>query len=277
MLISVDRIQLAVRDRTEAATTFAAVLDAREVRQDHLDLFNAERTVIQAGASEFELLTPSGPGAVAEHLERWGEGIFAAGFSTPDLTAMAAHLTDCGLEVREDGDQIFIAPAQTRGMRTVISPHVDLDPVGLVSYLYEVTNIVDDHQEAADFYADTFGLDSSRFCPIASEQYGYTGTLTLFDPPARLDRIELTQTNDPEKAMGRFYSKRGQGVYMCFMETADTSEIGPRLQARGTPWTPGRDSMFIHPKSLHGMLMGISRTTYAWSWSGHPELVEASP
>ena len=77
--------------------------------------------------------------------------------------------------------------------------------------------------------------------------------------------------------MGRFYRKRGQSIYMCYMEAADTSEIGRRLQARGTPWTPGRDSMFIHPKSLHGMLMGISRTTYAWSWSGHPELVEAVP
>ena len=183
MLTGVDRVQLAVRDPAAAVQAFSAIFDAREVRQDRLRLFNAARTVVQAGSSEFELLSPVGPGAIADHIERWGEGIFAAGFSTPDLTAMAAHLTDCGLEVREDGDQLFLEPSQTRGMRTVLSPHVEREPVGLVSHLYEVTNIVDDHREAADFYADTLGLDSSRFCPIRSEQYGYAGTLTLFNPP----------------------------------------------------------------------------------------------
>jgi hypothetical protein len=33
--------------------------------------------------------------------------------------------------------------------------------------------------------------------------------------------------------------------------------------------------MFIHPTALHGVLMGISRTNWAWTWSGHPELAGA--
>jgi hypothetical protein len=153
--------------------------------------------------------------------------------------------------------------------------------VGVVSFLYEVTNIVAHHKEAAAFYADLFGLDQSRFCPIRSSEYGYDGTLTLFDPPTRLDRIELTQTDDSAYTMGRFYRKHGESIYMCYMEAPDAGEIARRIEGAGRKWVGRRESgslngLFIPPASLHGMLMGISRTSYAWTWSGHPELVETS-
>jgi hypothetical protein len=34
--------------------------------------------------------------------------------------------------------------------------------------------------------------------------------------------------------------------------------------------------LFIHPAALGGMMSGISRTTVARTWSGHPERVEAA-
>ena len=205
-------MQLAVRDCMVAADAFAEVVGAEKVREDELRVFNAKRTVVQAGESEFELLEPAGDGAVASHLERWGEGIFAAGFSTDNPGALARRMDDRALRFREEGGQIFIEPDQTRGMRTVISRWSEREPVGLISSLYEVTNIVEDHEGAASFYADAFGLDASRFCPIKSEQWGYTGTLTLFDPPSRLDRIELTQITEPSLAMGRFFARRGPSI-----------------------------------------------------------------
>ena len=72
MLQRVDRMQLAVRDRAIAADTLAEVLGAERVQEDDLRLFNATRTVVQAGESEFELLEPAADGPVASHLERWG-------------------------------------------------------------------------------------------------------------------------------------------------------------------------------------------------------------
>ena len=279
MLQRVDRMQLAVRDRAIAADSFAEVLGAEMVQEDDLRLFNATRTVVQAGESEFELLEPAADGPVASHLERWGEGIFAVGFSTDDPGALARRMDDRGLHFKEEGGQIFIEPDQTRGMRTVISRASEREPVGLISSLYEVTNIVEDHEEAASFYADTFDLDASRFCPIKSEQWGYSGTLTLFDPPSRLDRIELTQTTEPSLAMGRFFARRGPSIYMCYAETGNTGAIRERLEARGSRYTAGRENgggnLFIHPTALHGVLMGISRANLAWTWSGRPELARA--
>ena len=279
MLKRVDRMQLAVRDRAMAADTFREVLGAEKAREDELRIFNAKRAVVQAGESEFELLEPAGDGAVASHLERWGEGIFAAGFSTDDPGALARRMDDRGLPFGEEGGQIFIEPDQTRGMRTVITRSSEREPVGLISSLYEVTNIVEDHEEAASFYADAFGLDASRFSPIKSEQWGYTGTLTLFNPPARLDRIELTQITEPSLAMGRFFARRGPSIYMCYAETDNTGAIRERLEARGSRYTAGRENgggnLFVHPTALHGMLMGISRANLAWTWSGRPELARA--
>ena len=279
MLQRVDRMQLAVRDRAIAADTFAEVLGAEKVQEDELRVYNAKRTVVQAGESEFELLEPAGDGPVASHLDRWEEGIFAAGFSTDDPGPLARRMADRGLHFSEESGQIFIEPDQTRGMRTVISRTSERQPVGLISSLYEVTNIVEDHEEAARFYAEAFGLDSSRFCPIQSEQWGYNGTLTLFDPPSRLDRIELTQITEPSLAMGRFFARRGPSIYMCYSETGNTGEIRERLEARGSRYTAGRENgggnLFVHPTALHGMLMGISRANLAWTWSGRPELARA--
>ena len=280
MLTRVDRMQIAVRDRAAAAETFRDVLGAEKVRDVESDLLQARRSVVQAGISEFELLEPKGEGPVRAHLERWGEGLFAAGFATADLSALCQRLSDRGVAWRDEGGQVSIEAESAPGMRVVLSQEAERAPVGLVRWLYEVTNIVDDHQAAAQFYADAFGLDPARFSPIESKNYGYTGQLLLFDPPARLDRIELSQITDPERAMGRFAARRGQCIYMCYVETDDVPAIIDRLDRRGARYARRRDEhnpegLFVHPSSLHGVLLGVSRTNLAWMWSGRPELARA--
>ncbi|MBI2913816.1 MAG: VOC family protein, partial [Chloroflexi bacterium] len=272
MLQRVDRVQLAVRDCAAAADTFAGILGAERVREDSVRLLGARRLVVQAGESGFELLEPSGDGPVAQHLERWGEGIFAAGFATVDMAALKQRLTAKGVRWDEETGQLFVGPEQTPGLRMVISPQAARQPLGLIKWLYEVTNIVDDHRQAASFYADTLGLDSAKFVPIRSGRYGYDGALLMFDPPTRLDRIELAQITEPSLAMGRFAARRGQSIYMCFVETDDVRAIVRRLEERGARFAaapdPEEGSLFIHPSALHGVLMGVSRTNMAWTWSG---------
>lgn len=279
MLEHVDRVQLAVTDRAAAADTFVAVFDGKVVRDDEVRVLAARRRVVHAGTSEFELLEPAGDGPVQQYLSEWGEGLFAAGFSTNDVAAVASRLSSKGVAFTDEGGQLFIAPDQTPGLRMVISQDVARPMIGLVRYLYEATNLIDDHVAAADFYADRFGLDASRFVPINSKQYGYTGQLTMFSPPERLDRIELSQITDPTRPMGRFMTRRGgQTLYMCYIEAEEIAPIVRNLDARGMkyagrdPQSPNPEGIFLHPSTLHGMLMGCSRTNLAWVWSGRPEL-----
>ena len=281
MLTRVDRVQIAVRDRAAAEETFRDLLGAEKVREDSSDLLQAKRSVMQAGISEFELLEPVGGGPVRAHLERWSEGLLSAGFATSDLSALCERLSARSVLWREESRQVHIEASQTPGMRIVLSEEAERSPVGLIRWLYEVTNIVDDHQAAAAFYTGTFELDPSRFSPIASKDYGYAGQLLLFDPPARLDRIELSQITDPSLAMGRFATKRGQSIYMCYVETDHVAEIMERLDRRGARYARRRDEhnpegLFIHPSSLHGVLLGVSRSNLAWLWSGRPELARSA-
>ena len=114
MLTRVDRVQIAVRDRAATENTFRDVLGAEKVREDTSALFHARRSVVQAGISEFALLEPSGDGPVQAHLERWGEGIFAAGFATNDLSALCDRLTSRGIAWRDEGGQAFVRPDHAR-------------------------------------------------------------------------------------------------------------------------------------------------------------------
>ncbi len=107
----------------------------------------------------------------------------------------------------------------------------------------------------------------------------FTGQLTLFNPPQQLDRIELSQITEPSRAMGRFHARRGQSIYMGFVETDDVAAVQSALEARGARYAgrtddPNPEGLFIHPSALHGMLLGVSRTNLAWTWSGRPELAK---
>ena len=281
MLERVDRIQLAVADAAEAARAFQELLGAEPAREEDSDYLNARRSILTLGASEIELCVPRGAGHVRAHLDRWGPGLLTAGFSVASVPALRAHLIAEGVEFTREGEQTYLEPSETAGMRVVVSPAGPGRRLGLVSHLYEVTNtLVSPWAAAAERYARIFKLDPSRFAPIRSERFGYVGTLTLFDPPGRLDRIEISQVTDPQTAMGRWAAKRGDSLYMCYAETPDVGAIVRRLNRKHARFTPRggdpeteRDGLWIHPSALSGLLLGISRTTVAWEWSGRPELV----
>jgi hypothetical protein len=64
------------------------------------------------------------------------------------------------------------------------------------------------------------------------------------------------------------------------VEADDLIPIRARLLEHApTQWTGPRDtltvdSLFIHPPVLGGVMIGVSRTTVAWMWSGHPDRVQ---
>lgn len=279
MLEHVDRMQIAVRDRAAAAETFAHILGAETVGDDEVTHLNAKRRTVHAGKSEFELLEPAGDGPVAAYISEWNEGLFGAGFSTKDVDAIATRLSSKGVQHVEENGQLFIAADQTPGLRMVISKEADRPITGHIRFLYEATNLINDHVSAGKFYADAFGLDESRYSPINSHDYGYKGQLTMFNPPERLDRIELSQITDPHMPMGRFMTRRGgETLYMCYIECESVDPLIKQLDEKGLRYSKAGasahnpDNMYIHPTALHGVLMGCSRTNAAWTWSGHPEL-----
>lgn len=284
MFERLDRIQIAAPDGDTASSAFVNILDAKVLRDDRSDFLGAGRRTLAVGRSAVEILVPDGPGPVTEFVDECGGGLFGVGFSSRNFIGLKKHLDSIGVEFQSEGDQVFLSQEATggHGMPVVVTPSIDeeLGKAGLIQWIYEATNIVDDHKAASAEFAQTFGLDAAQFHRIASDQFGYEGTLTLFHRQDRLDRIEMVTTTDSAKTMGRFAARRGESLYMFFMESDRIPELRERLDefASGA-WSdspaqkPG-NSLFIHPKALAGVLAGVSRTTVGWLWSGHPERVD---
>ncbi|NJN52707.1 MAG: hypothetical protein HC809_14075, partial [Gammaproteobacteria bacterium] len=64
----------------------------------------------------------------------------------------------------------------------------------------------------------------------------------------------------------------------CYAQTQRLPEIRERLKALAPgDWTGSDDNddgLFIHPKATGGLMIGVSRTSFAWSWSGSPDRVQ---
>ncbi len=287
MLTRVDRVQLAVPDAAAAAAKWADVLHAEPAGEDAISCLSARRMSYRIGAGWVEFLEPDGTGVVAEALAaRGGAHLFAGGAACNDMDGLLAHLKEVGAQPTSEGGQIFLDPANTGSgtPRSVISVDETLDPVGDLDWFYEVTLLVPDEEKASDNYANLFCLDPEHFVSIASETYGYRGVLTLFHPDL-LGRFEVITPYDLTKTMGRFFSRFGEAFYMGYAESSRSLEIEARVKERGLghtvtpedkPDARPAETLFLHPATLGGMMLGISRPTMGWQWSGRPERVEAA-
>ena len=279
MFKDIDRIQLATDDPARVANSWHSLLDATLVRNDKIAPLDAARTVLQVGSSEIELLAPLGSsGPIAEHLERGQGGPFAGGIAVENLDDFRTLLKTKKIAATDLGGQLLIEPEATEiaGLRLVISELQQREPVGLINNLYEFTHLTDDGRRDAEKIADLFDLDSDSFVPINSERFGYEGILTLFDP-TRLHRIETIHPHDRQKTMGRYFERCGPTLYMCYAEANDLRPIRERVEKIAPKdWTGPReeehpDVIFLHPKALGGVMLGLSRLTHAWTWSGYPD------
>lgn len=283
MLTRLDRIQVASLDRREAIAAWGGLLGAELVSEDSVKSLVAERSVLRVGSSEVEILEPSGLGPLADHVSRFRAGLFAVGFATSDLDGLRSQLDARGIHHLADGQQLFLRHdwLDVPGLHVVISRDEEREARGLLSHLYEVTHLCHDYAASAARLAEVFRLDAAHFVPIRSEAYGYEGTLTLFHPN-RLDRVESVTPFDRSKTMGRFFAKRGPCLYMAYGETDDPAAIRERLRQHAPKhWTgpagsAAPDNLFIHPKALGNVMLGVSRTSFAWTWSGRPERVKTN-
>jgi len=279
VLDRVDRILVAARDADGVAERWCALVDAVVDRRVDEPALGSRKVVLRVGDAELEIHEPIAAGPVAEHVER-GAGPLAAGLATTDLSALLAHLDDEGIRSVPLAENRYFLDAEALdipGLRVVVSAVAESQPTGLLENLYECTHLTDDAERSAERIARVFGLDASVFVPIESENYGYRGSLTLFDD-ARLHRIETINPHDRGKTMGRYFERFGPSLYMCYGEAASIAPLRERLKALAPgDWTGSeqdQNGLFVHPKATGSTMLGVSRTTWAWSWSGHPERIE---
>lgn len=280
MLKKINRLQLVAEK--SAPQPWISLLGAEIAGEDRIACLGAKRTSLRLGQGYVELLQPDGDGPVADAVAARGTHLFASGASTEDFDGLMAHLKSQGITPAFENGCAYLDGDQTGGfgMRLVISREENLPSVGDIDFLYEASLLVDDADAAVAHTTKLFALNAGNFIPISSTKFKYHGSLTLFEAN-KLGRFEIITPSDPSTTMGRFFKRNGQGYYMCFGETDALATIEQRLIAAGTGHTTERpegqknpDVVFVHHTALGGMMLGLSRPTKAWFWSGQPDQVE---
>ncbi len=286
MLHRIDRVQLATTTPTETAAPWQRYLGAEADGTQDYACLNARAHRYRLAQGFVEFLEPLGDGPVADALTaRGGPHLFAGGASTKDMAGLKAHLDNHTIAYEEEAGQLHLdLNSDIAGLRMIVSEDAARAPVGMIDFLYEVTLLHEDAEGATKRFCEIFGLDAAHFSPITSDLFGYYGILTLFDPDD-LHRFEVITPTAADKTMGRFFDRTGPCLYMAFGESARMAEIERMVDADGLGQTIDRpadrdagltpDQMWLHPPTLGGMMLGISRPSMAWTWSGRPDRVEA--
>jgi hypothetical protein len=70
--------------------------------------------------------------------------------------------------------------------------------------------------------------------------------------------LQLLQPTDPNKAVGRFLARRGEGVYLVGFECADVPGAVGKLRANGAQvHSPRPDIAWVHPREAHGLFVEL--------------------
>ena len=122
----------------------------------------------------------------------------------------------------------------------------------------ELSVVVKDLDEAIARYTKLFGLTVHR--RDESKEFGFKNAIL----PTGIGHIELLQPTDPDKAIGRFLARHGEGVYLVGFECRDVPGAVRKLRADGVRVDcPKDDIAWVHPREAHGLFVELRhRETY---------------
>ncbi|MDA0756912.1 MAG: methylmalonyl-CoA epimerase [Crenarchaeota archaeon] len=114
---------------------------------------------------------------------------------------------------------------------------------------------VNDVEESAKVYQKALGIDEIEFETVESEG------VKVAIIPMENGRIELIQPTKDDSPIKKFLDKKGPGLHHLALETDDIDGEVERMEGCGVqflgkvrPGSAGTKVIFIHPKSLEGVL-----------------------
>ncbi|MDH3943396.1 MAG: methylmalonyl-CoA epimerase, partial [Anaerolineae bacterium] len=122
-----------------------------------------------------------------------------------------------------------------------------------------VAIVVDDIEDALEFWHDILGLDLSHVEDVPEEQ-----SVVAF-LPANESEVELVRPTSDASGVARYLQKRGPGMHHICFEVYDIEDTLNHLKQRDVRLindvpqigTGGKKIAFIHPESTHGVLVEL--------------------
>jgi catechol 2,3-dioxygenase-like lactoylglutathione lyase family enzyme len=187
MLIAFDHAIIAVRDLEQAAASYEGLLGRRRSWRGAHPGLGTENVLFGLDNMYVELLTPTGPGAIADalrrRLEEEGEGLVGIALETADAERCARTLRELGLDASdpqpgegtdlESGtvrrwQNVMLSPGDTRGVTVFAIEHLSeeellpraepLAPAGTVIGLDHVVINTADPEAVIELYSGKLGI-----------------------------------------------------------------------------------------------------------------------
>lgn len=124
--------------------------------------------------------------------------------------------------------------------------------------IHHIAIAVEDLDEALDFYQHALGATVVERRSVPAE-----GVEIAFLPIGDSE-IELLEPLDSENSIGRFLTKRGEGIHhMCLLvenisaAVAQLTDHGARMATEIRSHPDGTRYAFVHPKSTRGVLLEL--------------------
>src|SRR5207249_11924337 len=112
----------------------------------------------------------------------------------------------------------------------------------------ELAVVVRDLDAAIERFTGLFGLKVHH--RAESKEFGFKNAIL----PTGIGHIELLQPTEPDKAVGRFLAKHGEGGYLVGFACQDVPASRQRLEKPGVRADARRAARaWIHPPATHGL------------------------
>ena len=115
----------------------------------------------------------------------------------------------------------------------------------------ELSIVVKDLEAAIDRYTKLFGLKVHT--RGESKEFGFKNAIL----PLGHGHIEFLEPTDPNKAVGKFLAKKGEGVYLVGFEAKDVPGAIAHLKAQGARVDGRTDIAWVHPGDAHGVFVEL--------------------
>lgn len=87
-----------------------------------------------------------------------------------------------------------------------------------------------------------------------SKEFGFVNAIL----PTGIGHIELLQPTDPNKPVGKFLAKHGEGVYLVGFECKDIPGAVEQLRRQDVHVDARRsDIAWVHPREAHGLFVEL--------------------